>query len=123
MAHIVIEKSGLAGAEQFATFLENRMATISWHDAKQAPQRGSGKPLADDVAPLGAAAHAFVCSKEFADQAGGVSGIADIARSMKASRVMVISTDTQRDFEMRSEMRGNLIFLNLKDFTKIDGFY
>ncbi len=113
MAHIVIEKSGLVGAEQFAAFLENRMARVSWHDAKKAPQRGSGKSLAESEAPLSAVADAFVCSKEFTDQVGGVSGIADIARSMKASRVMVISADTQNDFEMRSEMRGNLIFLNM----------
>ena len=113
MAHIVIEKSGLVGADQLAAFLKNRMAKSSWHDAKNAPQRGSGKPLADEVAPPSEAAHAFVCSKAFAEQAGGVSGIADIARSMKASRVMVISDDKQKDFEMRSEMRGNLIFLNM----------
>ena len=113
MAHIVIEKSSLVGADQLAAFLKNRMAKISWHDAKNASQGGSGKPLADEVAPQGEAAHAFVCSKAFADQAGGVSGIADIARSMKASRVMVISDDKQKDFEMRSEMRGNLIFLNM----------
>ena len=113
MAHIVFEKSGFVGAEQLATFLENRMAQVSWHDAQQAPQKGSGKPPADAEAPLSAGADAYVCSKEFAVQAGGVSGIAEIARNMKASRVMVISTDTQRDFEMRSEMRGNLIFLNL----------
>ena len=113
MAHIVIEKSSLVGADQLAAFLKNRMAKISWHDAKNASQRGSGKSLADEVAPPGEAAHAFVCSKAFADQAGGVSGIADIARSMKASRVMVISNDKQKDFEMRSEMRGNLIFLNM----------
>ena len=113
MAHIVFEKSGFVGAEQLATFLENRMAQVSWHDAQQAPQKGSGKPPADAEAPLSAGADAYVCSKEFAVQAGGVSGIAEIARNMKASRVMVISTDTQRDFEMRSEMRGNMIFLNL----------
>ena len=39
MAHIIIEKSGLLGAEQLAVFLENRMAQVSWHGNSQARQK------------------------------------------------------------------------------------
>ena len=113
MAHIIIEKSGLLGAEQLAVFLENRMAQVSWHDNSQKLQKGAGSSASDVSLVPASAIDAFVCSKEFADKAGGVSGIADIARKMKASRVMVISADSQKPFEMCSEMRGNLIFLNM----------
>ena len=110
MAHIIIEKSGLLGAEQLAEFLENRMAQVSWHENSQTPQKGVCTSALD--APT-LAIDAFVCSKEFSDKVGGVSGIADVARKMKASRVMVISADRQKAFEMYSEMRGSLIFLNM----------
>ena len=113
MAHIIIEKSGLLGAEQLAEFLENRMAQVSWHDNSQISQKSAGASLPDASIAATSAVDAFVCSKEFADKAGGVSGIADVARKMKASRVMVISSDNQKAFEMNSEMRGNLIFLNM----------
>ena len=113
MAHIIIEKSGLLGAEQLSVFLENRMAQVSWHDNSQTPQKGAGSSASDASLAPSSAINAFVCSKEFADKAGGVSGIADVARKMKASRVMVISAESQKPFEMRSEMRGNLVFLNM----------
>jgi two-component system response regulator FlrC len=113
VAHIIIEKSGLLGAEQLAVFLENRMAQVSWHDNSQAPPKGAGSSASDVSLAPASAIDAFVCSKEFSDKVGGVSGITNIARKMKASRVMVISADSQKPFEMCSEMRGNLIFLNM----------
>ena len=113
VAHIIIEKSGLLGAEQLAEFLENRMAQVSWHDNSQISQKNAGASSPDASLAASLAIDAFVCSKKFADKAGGVSGIADVARKMKASRVMVISSDNQKAFEMNSEMRGNLIFLNM----------
>jgi two-component system response regulator FlrC len=113
VAHIIIEKSGLLGAEQLAVCLENRMAQVSWYDNSQTRQKGAGLLASDASLESASTIDAFVCSKEFADKAGGVSGIADIARKMKASRVMVISAESQKPFEMRSEMRGNLVFLNM----------
>jgi two-component system, response regulator FlrC len=113
VAHIIIEKSGLLGAEQLSEFLENRMAKVSWHNNDQTPQKDNGALVLDASLASASAVDAFVCSKEFADKAGGVSGITDVARKMKASRVMVISANSQKAFEMHSEMRGNLIFLNM----------
>ena len=55
MAHIIIEKSGLLGAEQLAVFLENRMAQVSWHDNSQTPQKGAGSSASDaSLAPSSA---------------------------------------------------------------------
>ncbi len=120
MAHIVIEKSGFSGAERLAIFLDNRMAKVSWHEDNHSIEKKNNNAAADSSDPKVTSVDAFVCSSDFADKVGGVPGITDIARMMKTSRVMVISADGQRDFEVRSEMRGNLIFLNMaaQDISK-----
>ena len=65
MTKIIIEKSGLIGADQLATYLENRLAEIIWRDELNASS-GDNKFLQQSGA--------FVCSKHFADENGGVSG-------------------------------------------------
>ena len=104
MTKIIIEKLGLAGADQLATYLENRLAEIIWHDELKASS-GDNKFLQQSGA--------FVCSKHFADESGGVSGVTEIARSTKASRVLIIAHEAGSGFNIRSEMKGNLIHLNM----------
>jgi two-component system, response regulator FlrC len=101
---IIIEKSGLAGADQLATYLENRLAEIVWHDELNASS-GDNKFLQHSGA--------FVCAKHFADENGGVSGVTEIARSIKAGRVLIIAHEAGSGFNISSEMKGNLIHLNM----------
>ncbi len=104
MTKIIIEKSGLIGADQLATYLENRLAEIIWRDELNASS-GDNKFLQQSGA--------FVCSKHFADENGGVSGATDIARSIKAGRVLIIAHEESSGFNISSEMKGNLIHLNM----------
>ena len=104
MTKIIIEKSGLTGADQLATYLENRLAEIIWHDELNASS-GDNKFLQQSGA--------FVCSKHFADENGGVSGVTEIARSIKAGRVLIIAHEASSGFNISSEMKGNLIHLNM----------
>ena len=97
MATIVIEKTDLIGAEQLAASLECRMAQVAWRDASAAAGQ----------------ADAFVCSRAFADKSGGMSSVVEIAKGLKAGRVLIIGQDQGEAFAVTTEMRGNLIHLNM----------
>lgn len=104
MTKIIIEKSGLASADQLAAYLEKRLADVIWRDElnKASEENKFLKPSA-----------AFVCSSHFADDHGGVSGVIEIARSIKTGRVLIIGHDETIGFSVTSEMKGNLIHLNM----------
>ena len=104
MTKIIIEKSGLAGADQLAAYLEKRLAEIIWRD-ELATESGENKFLQQSLA--------FVCSRHFADEHGGVSGVIEIARSIKTGRVLIIGQDSEAGFSVTTEMKGNLIHLNM----------
>ena len=104
MTKIIIEKSGLAGADQLAAYLEKRLAEIIWRD-ELVTESGENKFLQQSSA--------FVCSRHFADEHGGVSGVIEIARSIKTGRVLIIGQDRDAGFSVSSEMKGNLINLNM----------
>ena len=75
MTKIIIEKSDLQ-ADQLAAYLEKRLAEIIWRD-ELATETEENKFLQQSAA--------FVCSGHFADEHGGVSGVIEIARSIKQS--------------------------------------
>ena len=104
MTKIIIEKSGLAGANQLAAYLENRLADVVWRDELNTASE-ENKFLQQSAA--------FVCSRHFADDHGGVSGVTEIARSIKTGRVMIVGHDETAGFSVTSEMKGNLIYLNM----------
>ena len=55
---------------------------------------------------------AFVCSQTYAGKNGGVSAVAEIARGVKAA-VLIIGRGESNNFSIRTEMKGNLIHLNM----------
>ena len=111
MATIVIEKTGLVGAEQLAAFLDCRMAQVNWHDASAAARPKDKSQLS---APAGQI-DAFVCSRSFAETSGGVSSVIEIAKGLKAGRVLIIGQDETETFSVTTEMRGSLIHLNMAE--------
>ena len=115
MTNIIIEKSGLASADQLAAYLEKRLANVIWRDELNKASR-ENKFLEPSAG--------FVCSRHFADDHGGVSGVIEIARSIKTGRVLIIGHDETSRFSVTSEMKGNLIHLNMASAdmhaTKLD---
>ena len=104
MATIAIEKTDLIGAEQMAAFLECRMADIVW--------LGTANGSAKTALPVNTI-DAFVCSQTYAGKNGGVPAVVEIARGVKASRVLIIGREESNNFSIRTEMKGNLIHLNM----------
>ncbi len=109
MAIIAIEKTSLIGAQQLAAFLERRMAEIYWFEKID---RSENNLTVKSASPA-KVADAFVCSRSYADAKGGVSAVTEIARSLKASRVLVLGCDDSGKFSVSTEMKGNFINLNM----------
>ncbi|MEK9849203.1 MAG: hypothetical protein VW665_01670, partial [Candidatus Puniceispirillum sp.] len=55
----------------------------------------------------------FLCSAEFAELAGGTTAIVEIARGMKAKKLMVIGHDDSDQFFVSQEMNGKLIRITM----------
>jgi len=103
VTRVIIEKDGFAQATQLAGYLHRRLADIVWRaeaarDADSATQK-------DMVC--------FVCGHRFAEASGGMSAVAEMARGLKASRLMIVSDDHDGQFSVTTEMKGNLIYLNM----------
>jgi two-component system response regulator FlrC len=109
VAIIAIEKTDLTGAEQLGAFLERRMADVFWHEASNA----STKKGVEKSTPLARTADAYVCSRAYADARGGVSSVVETARGLKASRILILERDSNGNFSVSTEMKGNLVHLNM----------
>ena len=78
----------------------------------------SGQASGTDAAGLGTSKtpqiqDVFLCSAEFAEQNGGTTGIVDLARGMKAKKLMIIGHDDSDQFFVSHEMNGKLIRLTV----------
>tara|TARA_X000000950_G_scaffold21258_1_gene22868 strand:- start:988 stop:2127 length:1140 start_codon:yes stop_codon:yes gene_type:complete len=82
------------------------MADIVWLDAANRPAKTALPVNTID---------AFVCSQTYAGTKGGVSAVVEIARGLKASRVLIIGREESNNFSIRTEMKGNLIHLNMAE--------
>lgn len=101
MVEICINGSGLGIAGVLAGLLAQRsIAFIETPDVTKDPQLKSAQ------------AETFVCSSAYQASFKGADGLVEVARSLKAKRIIVINED-QASFSMHSEMGGRTILINL----------
>jgi two-component system response regulator FlrC len=112
MVKVCIEKKLLPVADMLLDIFTMRMAnavlyediSAQTHGAKVASVASSKIPQSYDV---------FICSAEFAEQNGATAGIVDLARGMKAKKLMIIGHDDSDQFFVCHEMNGKLIRLTI----------
>ena len=114
MVKVCIERQLLPVADALIDIFTMRMAKIGINEDLIA------KPLGEAATSLASANNktpqsfdVFVCSAEFADKNGDTPGIVDLARSMKAKKLMVIGNHESDQFFVSHEMNGKLIRLNM----------
>ena len=114
MVKVCIERQLLPVADALIDIFTMRMAEISIKEgltAKPSGEVATSSANANSQIPQGY--DVFVCSAEFADKNGDTPGIVDLARSMKAKKLMVIGHDESDQFFVSHEMNGKLIRLNI----------
>ena len=114
MVKVCIERQLLPVADAMIDIFTMRMAKIGINEdliAKPSGEAATGLASANSKTPQ--SFDVFVCSAEFADKNGDTPGIVDLARSMKAKKLMVIGNDESDQFFVSHEMNGKLIRLNM----------
>jgi two-component system response regulator FlrC len=112
MVKVCIERQLLPVADMLIDIFAMRMAEIGIREdvaAKPAGDCATGSANPNGKIPQ--SYDVFLCSAEFAEVNGGTSGIVDMARSMKAKKLMVIGHDESDQFFVSQEMNGKLIRL------------
>ena len=109
MVNVCIQKELFPAGKSLFDILAMRMARISWSEvAAPAANIGGGKNAASSN-PI----DAFLCSGAFAEKRGGVPAVAEMARSMRAKKVMIVDSDADGQFHVAREMNGKLIRLTV----------
>jgi len=115
MVKVCVEKQFLAAADMLIEIFEMRMADVA---VREAPETGA-KPCRSADGTTGPANKipptydVFLCSGAFAEAQGGKNGLVDIARGMKAKKLVVIGTDDTDQFFVTHEMNGKFVRVNL----------
>ncbi len=109
MVNVCIQKDLFPAGESLFDILAMRMATVSWSEAlapatKTDSVKATSSPQTID---------AFLCSGTFAEKQGGIPAILEMARSMRAKKLMVVDIDADGQFHVNQEMNGKLIRLTV----------
>ena len=105
MVNVCIQKDLFPAGESLFDILAMRMATVNWSEAAGPAGKTDSAKAAASPQPI----DAFLCSEAFADKQGGMPAIVEMARSMRAKKLMVIDSDDDGQFHVTQEMNGKLI--------------
>ena len=112
MVKVCIERQLLPAADMLVDIFTMRLAEVGVRgETASAPAGSCANGTSSGNAKIPQSYDVFICSAEFADKAGGTAGIVDLARTMKAKKLMVIGCDESDQFIVASEMNGKLIRL------------
>ena len=112
MVKVCIQKKLLPVADMLLEIFTMRMAdAVLYEDinAKSGVRDTAGVATSE----ISQSHDVFLCSSEFAEQNGGTTGIVDLARGMKAKKLMIIGHDDGDQFFVSHEMNGKLIRLTI----------
>jgi two-component system response regulator FlrC len=112
MVKVCIQKKLLAVADMLLEIFTMRMADAILHGDTNAQSR-VGDAAGVATSKISPSHDVFICSSEFAEQNGGTTGIVDLARGMKAKKLMIIGHDDGDQFFVSHEMNGKLIRLTI----------
>ena len=114
MVKVCIERQLLPVADILVDIFATRMAKIGIRgEATANSSNDSATGSANANSKILQAYDLFLCSAEFAEKNGGTSSIVDLARGMKAKKIMVIGHDESDSFSVSHEMNGKLIRLSM----------
>lgn len=112
MVKVCIQKKLLPVADMLLEIFTMRMADAVLYENIDAKSR-VGNAAGATTSKIPQSHDVFLCSSEFAEQNGGTSGIVDLARGMKAKKLMIIGHDDGDQFFVSHEMNGKLIRLSI----------
>jgi len=109
MVNLCIQKDLFPAGDALTEILTVRMASVQSREGAA----NSAKPQAGAATPTPQPVDAFLCSAAYAEKQGGLSAIVDMARSMRAKKLMVIGIDDDGQFNVSHEMNGKLMHVTI----------
>ncbi|MDB0016519.1 hypothetical protein N9E28_03135, partial [Alphaproteobacteria bacterium] len=110
MVKVCIEKKLLPVADMLLDIFTMRMANVVLHEDMSAQTNGAD---AAAVSKIPQNIDVFICSDKFAEKNGGTAGIVDLARRIRAKKLMLIGHGDSDQFFVSQEMNGKLIRLTV----------
>ena len=112
MVKVCIARELLPVADMLLDIFKMRMANAVLYGDRNAQPHGAHSTRAA-TSEISQSHDVFLCSAEFAEKNGGTTGIIDLARGMKAKKLMIIGHDEGDQFFVCNEMNGKLIRLTI----------
>jgi two-component system, response regulator FlrC len=110
MVRVCIEKKLLPVADMLLDIFTMRMANAVLHEDMSAQTNGAD---AAAVSKIPQSVDVYICSDKFAEKNGGTAGIVELARRIRAKKLMIIGHDDSDQFFVSQEMNGKLIRLTV----------
>ena len=105
MVNVCIQKDLFPVGESLFDILAMRMATVNWSTADESGCQTDRAEVSASQKTI----DAFLCGEAFAEKQGGMPAIVEMARSMRAKKLMVIDRGDDGQFQVTQEMNGKLI--------------
>ena len=112
MIKVCIEKRLLPVADMLLDIFTMRMANAILYGDISSKSHGVDT-VGVATSKISQCCDVYLCSAEFAEQNGGTTGIVDLARGLKAKKLMIIGHDDSDQFFVSHEMNGKLIRLTI----------
>ncbi|MDC1382798.1 sigma-54 dependent transcriptional regulator [Candidatus Puniceispirillum sp.] len=115
MVKVCIERQFLPSADILINILSMRLAEVGLRETiieSKTNAKGSSNPQVVNVYDV------FLCGARFADKNGGTSGIVELARDVKAKKLIIIDEDENDQFFVSQEMNGKLVRVVIPNTSK-----
>jgi two-component system response regulator FlrC len=104
MLNVIIEPQGLRSANELKKILEDRQAVVEFaRDKAETPDKYKSTRITEVC---------FICSEEFSNSVKGQTSLIEVAKSYKASSIVVVN-QTDEAFSLKEDLGGKLLRINL----------
>ncbi len=111
MLNVIIEPQGLRSANELKKILEDRQAVVEFaRDKAETPDKYKSTRI-NEVC--------FICSEEFSNSVKGQTSLIGVAKSYKASSIVVIN-QTDEAFSLKEDLGGKLLRINLPESNEAE---
>jgi len=111
MLNVIIEPQGLRSANELKKILEDRQAVVDFaRDKAETPDKYKSTRI-NEVC--------FICSEEFSNSVKGQTSLIEVAKSYKASSIVVVN-QTDEAFSLKEDLGGKLLRINLPESNEAE---
>jgi two-component system response regulator FlrC len=113
MVRVCIERQYLPIADALCDIFKMRMADVGIRGNGPVEASRDSSTKIKNMSETQQFYDVFLCGAEFAGKVGNTAAIVDIARSMKAKKILVVNSDGGSQCSITSDMNGKLIHITL----------